>query len=123
MMAVAVVTTAEAPSQARASESGSVRSPEASSAPIARRYCRRSAEAVGRTSARTGLPALARRRQTSLPSAPVAPTTRIIVARPSGGSEGNRKGWGGKHRAPGADRQVEKAGSRNGREQTGPPVE
>lgn len=63
---------------AESSEAGSFRSPTTNSAPAWRMASSRSQLAVLRTRARTLSPWLASRRTTSLPSNPLAPTTRTI---------------------------------------------
>src|SRR5690348_13039663 len=74
----AVETTASTPRQAATIDSGSFRSPRHNSAPDDRRTSTFSFELVARTSALTGSPRLISLWQTSPPTRPVAPTTRII---------------------------------------------
>src|ERR1035438_5934024 len=75
----AVEMTAFTPLQAPASEPVSFKSPTHSSTPHFSRDATFSGELVVRTSALTFSPRFANRRQISVPSRPVAPTTRIIL--------------------------------------------
>ena len=74
--------TAFTPRQAPASESGSLRSPKNTSVPHSRRSATFSAELVVRISALTFSPRLDSLWQISLPTKPVAPTTRIMSVLP-----------------------------------------
>src|ERR1700722_5612057 len=76
----AVEITASTPRHAPASEPVSFRSPTNTSTPHPRKDSTFSLELVGRTSALTFSPWLASRRQISLPTMPVEPTTRTMSA-------------------------------------------
>src|SRR5262249_24216865 len=78
-IAVGVVMTATVPAQARPNEARSFKSPSTSLPPRRLSVSFFTESEVDRTMARNGLPADARRRQISVPSKPVAPTTKITV--------------------------------------------
>src|SRR5215470_15150557 len=78
-IAVGVVMTAAAPAQARLNEARSFRSPSTSLPPSRLSVSFFAGSEVDLTMARNGLPADARRRQISVPSKPVPPTTKITV--------------------------------------------
>src|SRR3989442_14900787 len=75
----AVEMTALAPRHAASSDARSFRSPRTRSAPARASRATLSGLDVSLTSARTGFPRCASRRQISPPRRPVAPTTRITV--------------------------------------------
>jgi hypothetical protein len=77
-MADAVLMTASAPSQAVSSEARSRRSPSITVAPRRLRFATFVTSDEARTSALTGLPDAAIKRQISVPTMPVAPTTRFM---------------------------------------------
>src|SRR5262249_13368782 len=78
-IAVGVVMTAAVPAQARPNEARSFRSPSTSLPPSRLSVSFFSRSEVDRTTARNGLRADERRRQISVPSKPVPPTTKITV--------------------------------------------